>query len=180
MESKLGLTNIDARSIVSALQVALAEEFNAWYAYVITAKFLKGNNHLEVEEAYLEFAEDELEDHAYKLMERINQLGGAPLGVLSPDMWNKKAEHKYIMPNSQFDVIKSIDENIKAEEGAIETYMKIEKLTRDKDVTTNYMIKHILADEQEHLQELKELRDSCLSNKSVRSNKFGGYLGLFK
>ena len=180
MENKLGLSDIDARSVVSALQTALAEEFNAWYAYVITAKFLKGNNHLEVEEAYMEFAEDELEDHAYKLMERINQLGGAPLGVLSPDMWNKKADHKYIMPNSQFDVIKSIDENIKAEEGAIETYMKIEKLTRGKDVTTNDMIKHILADEQEHLQELKELRDSCLNNRSVRNNKFGGYLGLFK
>lgn len=180
MESKLGLSDIDARSVVSALQTALAEEFNAWYAYVITAKFLTGNNHLEVEEAYMEFAEDELEDHAYKLMERINQLGGTPLVVLSPDMWNKKADHKYIMPNSQFDVIKSIDENIKAEEGAIETYIKIEKLTRDKDVTTNEMIKHILADEQEHLQELKELKDSCMGNKSVRSNKFGGYLKLFK
>ena len=37
MESKLGITGIDNKVLIAALQDALAEEINAWYAYEIVA-----------------------------------------------------------------------------------------------------------------------------------------------
>ena len=55
------------------------------------------------------------------------------------------------------DIITNLYQNITAEEGAIETYSDIELFTRDRDVVTNKRIKEILADEQEHLQALKDL-----------------------
>ena len=102
-------------------------------------------------------------------MERISQLGGIPEMVLSPDMWNHIATHKYIVPevshqnadmnntHTGIDVVTNLYQNITAEEDAIETYSDIELFTRDRDVVTNKRIKEILADEQEHLQALKDL-----------------------
>ena len=174
MENKLGITGIDNKALIAALQDALAEEINAWYAYEIVAPFLTGNNHLEIEELFREHAKDELEDHAYWLMDRINKLGGAPMGILSLSNINRVATHKYITPTAPFNVITIIDQNIKAEEGAIETYIKLEKLTRDKDVVTNQKMKEILADEQEHLQALLEWKDACQNGKKVSFKKTGG------
>ena len=41
--------------------------------------------------------------------------------------------------------------------GAIETYTALEAVTRGNDVVTNRKVKEILADEQEHLQNLIDL-----------------------
>ena len=155
--SELQIKGIDAKKLIGLLQDALAEEYNAWYAYIVVCPFLVGNERTETIELYKKNAEDELNDHAAWLIERISQLNGKPTEVLSPDMWNKTATHKYIMPNTKFDVMASLQENIKAEQGAIETYTKLEQLTRDKDIVTNNKAKAILADEQEHLQELQDL-----------------------
>ena len=54
------------------------------------------------------------------------------------------------------DIKKSLEDNIKNEEGAIETYEELVKMTEDVDPTSNSKLKEILADEQEHLQELKD------------------------
>lgn len=185
MENKLGISGIDNRIIISALETALAEEYLAWYAYMIAAPFLTGPNHLEIEELYKEHAKDEFEDHACWLMDRINKLGGKPMRVISPNMLNEKAKHKYITPPSNFNVIASIDQNIKAEQGAIETYTQLEKLTRDKDVVTNQKIKEILADEQDHLQNLIEWKDACQNCKSPeecnsKKEKKLSYLNYFE
>ena len=174
MENKLGITGIDNQELISALEDALAEEINAWYAYEIVAPFLTGPNHLKLEEIYKEHAKDELEDHAYWLLDRINKLGGKPMNILSPNGLNRTATHKYIVPDSSFDVIKSIDQNIKAEQDAIETYNKLEKITRNKDVVSNQKIKEILADEQEHLQALIECRDNCQYRRQIKESKNGG------
>lgn len=148
--------NIDVNVLLEKLQVALAEEFNAWYQYFIVCPYAFGNERSEIVETFKEQAKDELEDHACWLMERINQLGAEPINVISPDMWNKTAEHKYLAPTN-FDIITLLEQNIEAEIGAIETYTELEKFTRDKDVVTNTKIKEILADEQEHLQNLQDL-----------------------
>lgn len=146
--------------IIELLKSAFCEEMNAWYQYIVIEPFLIGNERKEISELYKETAKDELEDHGYWILERINQLGGEPGDLLNPDNWNKVAKHKYIQPSAgltNYDVVASIQQNIEAEKGAIETYINLEKVTRDTDPVTNQKIKSILADEEEHLQSLQEL-----------------------
>jgi len=173
--NELGISNIDAKTLIAAYEDALAEEISAWYAYTIVAPFLQGPNHLEIEEEYQDHAKDEFEDHAMWLMERINQLGGSPVHMLAPWEMQRVASHKYIRPIPPYDVIKSLDQNIQAEKDAIETYMKLEKLTRDTDISANNKMKAILADEQEHLQDLIEWKDACQNGQPIK-RKLGGRL----
>lgn len=148
--------------LIDMLQVALAEEFNAWYQYTIVCNFLRGIGRPNVEKFYKEAAKDEFEDHGMFLLERISQLGGYPSKLQTPTDWNVIAEHKYITPEftQEGDIIlaESIDQNIIAEQGAIETYIKIEKFTRGIDHVTNSKIKEILKDEEEHLQTLLDFK----------------------
>ena len=52
--------------------------------------------------------------------------------------------------------IVSIKEYSKYQEGAIETYEDLVEMTEGVDPASNSKLKEILADEQEHLQELKD------------------------
>lgn len=145
--------------IIDAMKNALKEELNAWYGYVIVKEWLTGTDRKDIEKFYDDTAKDELEDHGYWLMKRINQLGGTIEDItMSPDSWNS-AKHKYIAPswkNGNIDIKKSLEDNVKNEEGAIETYEELVKMTEDVDPTSNSKLKDILTDEQEHLQELKD------------------------
>jgi bacterioferritin len=145
--------------IVNALKNALREELNAWYGYVIVREWLTGHNRKDIEDFYMNTADDELEDHAYWLMKRIAELGGDIEDIaLSPASW-AEADHKYIQPtwtNGEIDIVKSLQDNIRNEEGAIETYKNLVRMTEDIDPVTNSKMKEILADEQEHLKELKD------------------------
>ena len=150
--------------IIDEMKNALKEELNAWYGYVIVKEWLTGTGRKDIEKFYEDTAKDELEDHAYWLMKRINQLGGTIEDItMSPNSWDT-AKHKYIAPiwnKGNIDIKKSIEDNIKNEEGAIETYENLVKLTEGVDPSSNSKLKEILADEQEHLQELKDfLQDS--------------------
>lgn len=145
--------------IINKMKNALKEELNAWYGYIIVKEWLTGTNRKDVEKFYEDTAKDELEDHGYWLMKRINQLGGTIEDIsLSPNSLDS-AIHKYIAPKwnkGNIDIKKSIEDNIKNEEGAIETYEELVKMTEGVDPTSNSKLKEILADEQEHLQELKD------------------------
>jgi len=146
----------DRDTLIDLLKDAFCEEMNAWYQYLIVAPFLKGNERTEIAESFEEQAKDELEHHAYWLLERINMLGGCIDNIQSPDQWNKIATHKYIVPDEALTVESALIQNIEAERGAIETYLALEKFTRDIDPVSNQEIKKILADEEEHLQVLLE------------------------
>lgn len=149
----------NSNPIVIELKNALIEELNAWYGYIIVKEFLVGPERTNIAEFYEETAKDELEDHAYWLMERISQMGGTIEDItLSPSTW-ETAKHKYISPIWNKDGIPvktSLEINIQNEEGAIQTYEKIVTMTEDIDPVTNAKAKEILADETEHLQELKD------------------------
>ena len=64
------------RLIIEKLKNALKEELNAWYGYIIVKDFIVGSQRPDVAKLYEETAKDELEDHAYWLMKRINELDG--------------------------------------------------------------------------------------------------------
>lgn len=141
------------------LENALAEEFVAFYQYTMAWPFIHGKERNKVESVLKDNAKDELEDHAYWLLERLDQLGKRPETIKNIDELNSFAKHKYIIPVS-VDVKDIIEDNIKAEQGAIETYLDLEEFTRDKDIVTHTKVEEILSDEREHLHELeKVLRD---------------------
>lgn len=173
--------------IIEKLKNALKEEFNAWYGYIIVKEYLCGLNRKDVEHFYEETAKDELEDHGYWLMKRINELGGIIDDIAnSPASW-LTAKHTYISPNwvSKYDKLKgiendnlvinikdSIEINIKNEMGAIETYNEIIDLAKQaNDYITERKCKEILSDEQEHLQELEEFLDDIISNNNCTDAK---------
>ena len=153
------INEAEGSKIIDAMKNALKEELNAWYGYVIVKEWLKGTDRKDIEKFYEDTAKDELEDHAYWLMKRINQLGGTIEDIsMSPNSW-ETANHKYIAPTwlkDNIDIKTSVEDNITNEEGAIETYEELVKMTEDVDPASNSKLKEILADEQEHLQELKD------------------------
>lgn len=153
------INEAEGSKIIDAMKNALKEELNAWYGYVIIKEWLTGTDRKDIEKFYEDTAKDELEDHAYWLMKRINQLGGTIEDIsMSPNSW-ETANHKYIAPTwskDNIDIKKSLEDNITNEEGAIETYEELVKMTEEVDPASNSKLKEILADEQEHLQELKD------------------------
>ncbi len=189
-------------SIIEKLKNALKEEFNAWYGYIIVKEWLTGLSRVDIEKMYDETAKDELEDHAFWLMKRINELGGTIEDISSsPASW-LTANHTYISPVWSFksntccqtkscsgdscdsfgditaiayeepyeccnndcqckpdiiEVKQSLLTNIQNEEGAIETYKDlIISAQANSDFVTERKCKEILADEEEHLQMLKD------------------------
>lgn len=155
--SDLMIKNLENKDLLTLLQSALAEEYLQWYQYTVVIPFAVGQDRVNIVEAFKEHAKDELEDHAAWLIERINQLDGVPTLVDEPSKWNLCAVHKYIKPTPPYDVCTLLEQNIQSEKGAIETYTALEAVTRHNDIVTNKKVKEILADEQEHLQNLIDL-----------------------
>ena len=152
-------TKQDNNTIIDLLKNALKEELNAWYGYIIVKEYVAGPERTNVVKFFEETAKDELEDHAYWIMERISQLGGELSELsMSPNSWSS-AKHQYIAPEwnkNNIDVKSILEINIKNEEGAIETYEELVKMTENTDPASNSKLKEILADEQQHLQGLKD------------------------
>ena len=152
----VGLKNAQLRELFIG---SLAEEYLAWYFYTTIGSFLYGHERPSVEKFFGETADDELNDHGKWLIKRMDELDMSPIELFDPSSWNKYAFHPYEHPEVSSDGnINTKDALLKAlnmESEAIETYTIFEEKTRDSDPVTNQKIKEILADEQEHLTELK-------------------------
>ena len=169
--------------IVDKLKNALKEELNAWYGYIIVKDFLVGSHRPEICKLYEDTAKDELEDHAYWLMKRVNELGGtieditatpaswltAKHTYLSPK-WSAKYSRQDILPGDEspvIDIMDSLLQNVENEMGAIETYRDLIEIAKDcKDYTTEKKCKEILADEEEHLQLLQDFLDDIVATRN--------------
>lgn len=160
-ESNTTITEEARTIIVDKLKNALKEELNAWYGYIIVSEFLAGPERKCIVDFYKDTAKDELEDHAYWIMQRINELDGTIEDITVSPAACLSAEHPYIMPlwneNGVVDIERSLQTNIENEKGAIETYKELVEITNQYgDWTTNRKCKEILADEEEHLGELED------------------------
>src|SRR5207244_11178798 len=101
------------------------------------------------EVAQHEKEEGEQLDH---LAERINQLGGKR--NLNPEGLISRAASEYVEGENLVDMIK---ENLIAERIAIETYREMVRYFGDKDSTTRVMLERILAQEEEHANDMHDL-----------------------
>ena len=104
----------------------------------------------KIAEEFLVHANEE-SGHADRLAQRIVQLGGEP--DFSPDTLTARSHAAY---DESADLKTMIKANLIAERVAIETYSQIIALIGDKDSTTRRLLEDILADEQEHADELKD------------------------
>jgi bacterioferritin len=104
----------------------------------------------KIAEEFLVHAEAEA-SHADRLARRIVQLGGEP--DFSPDSLSKRSHAAY---DDSADLKAMLKANLIAERVAIESYSQLIALIGDKDSTTRRLLEDILADEQEHADELKD------------------------
>lgn len=147
--------------LLQELNSLYAEEIQAWYQYFVVKEFLVGNERASVQKSFEVLADDELNDHAVKLLKRINELSGEVYATtLNSVSEFALSEFK----TSDIDVGSQLGINIEGEEEAIEHYKEVIKLAEDnQDYTTSEILKEILADEEEHLTELQDyLNDMAL------------------
>ena len=84
--------------------------------------------------------------------ERINQLGGRP--DLNPEGLATRAASEYVEGENLVEMIK---ENLVAERIAIETYREMVRYFGEKDPTTRVLLERILAQEEEHANDMHDL-----------------------
>jgi bacterioferritin len=90
--------------------------------------------------------------HADRLAERIVQLGGEP--DFAP---NRLLERSHADYDESRELMAMVRANLVAERVAVETYRQMIQLIGDKDPTTRRMLEDILADEEEHADEMADL-----------------------
>ena len=147
---------IDVPRLLASLNAALSEEWLAYYQYWVGSLVVEGAMRADVQREFEEHAEEEFQ-HARMLAERIIQLEGTP--VLDPTQWFSLARCKYAVP-LQNDVLNMLKQNIASERCAIVRYEEIASYTNGLDFTTCDIAKRIMAEEEEHEQELQDyLRD---------------------
>lgn len=163
----------DVKALILEELISLyAEEINAFYQYWAVLEWLKGPERSAITKSYFKFALDELQDHASKLQKRIAQLNDE-VGMVTADLYslNNLAKAKYIVPDPAMITESSILQNIDAETLAIGHYRQVVELTKDVDPVTHDLVKHILADEEAHKQELEDfLADIVATKRSVVDN----------
>ena len=119
------------------LNGAIAREIQVSIQYMWQHVQWAGVDHFAVSDKFQEIAVEEMK-HAEKIADRLWYLGGVP--TTKPTQIN--------VGGSLWEMV---DNDIKAEEEAIEMYKKIEDLAdAEKDPTTRFIFESILEDEEDH------------------------------
>ncbi len=144
----------DREAILEHLNQALATEWVCVLRYMRHYFCVTGLNSEPIKKHFLEHAREE-QAHANKLAERIVQLGGEP--DLNPATLAERAHAQYVEGTSTVDMIK---ENLIAERIAVEAYRELARYLGERDPTSRLLIEGILAQEEEHADELRDLLDN--------------------
>jgi bacterioferritin len=136
--------------IINLLNGALATELTCVLRYRRHHFMADGLESPTIAGEFLVHANAEL-GHADRLAQRIVQLGGEP--DFNPAGLLERSHADYDAVNDLKGMIRS---NLIAERVAVETYRQMIKLVADKDSTTRRLLEDILADEEEHADELKD------------------------
>jgi bacterioferritin len=136
---------------IDLLNHAVATEIVCVLRYKYHAVVATGISSEGVKEEFAQHAKEE-EEHLDLLCERINQLGGKP--KMNPEGLLSRASSQYVEGENLVDMIK---ENLVAERIAIETYRDMVRYFGDKDPTTRIMLEGILAQEEEHANDMHDL-----------------------
>jgi len=136
--------------IIRLLNDALATEIVCTLRYKRHYFTAKGVASPKIAEEFLVHANEETA-HADLIAERIVQLGGEP--DFAPTTLVERSHADY---DGSSELQAMIRANLVAERVAIEAYSQMIALIGDKDSTTRRMLEAILAQEQEHADELSD------------------------
>ncbi len=138
-------------NVIQILNEALATEIVCTLRYK-SHYFRADGIHAEVAaEEFLEHAEEE-QEHADRIAERIVQLGGKP--NFSPEGLSSRAHAEFIEGDNLREMI---EEDLVAERIAIDTYREIVRYLGDQDPTSRRIMEDILAQEEEHADDMAGL-----------------------
>jgi len=137
-------------AIVKLLNDALATELVCVLRYKRHYYTARGVASPKIAEEFMVHAQEETQ-HSESIAERIVQLGGEP--DFSPDTLTARSHADY---DESKDLQSMIRSNLIAERVAVESYRQMIALVGDKDHTTRRMLEQILAEEEEHADELSD------------------------
>jgi len=136
--------------VVKLLNDALATELVCILRYKRHYFTANGVESPAIADEFLVHANEE-SAHADLIAERIVQLGGEP--DFAPTHLLERSHASY---DESTDLQSMVRANLIAERIAVESYRQMISLIGDKDPTTRRMLEGILADEEEHADELKD------------------------
>jgi bacterioferritin len=148
--------NADKATVIKLLNEALATEWVCVLRYYRHYFMASGMFADTVKAEFLEHASQE-QEHAKLIAERIVQLGGEP--DLDPDTLTRRAHAEYKPGKDLRDMVK---ENLVAERIAIDSYREMINYVGDRDTTTKRILEHVLAQEEEHADDMKDLLDGWI------------------
>ena len=144
----------DREEIIRLLNASLATELVCVLRYKRHYFMASGVKAQIAAAEFLEHATQEAE-HADKLAERIVQLGGEP--EFNPDLLSKNAHAQYVAGNNLKEMVY---EDLVAERIAVDSYREIIQYIGDKDPTTRRLFEEILAQEEEHADDMADILES--------------------
>ncbi|KAB2369556.1 ferritin-like domain-containing protein [Actinomadura montaniterrae] len=139
--------------VIGVLNDVLATEIVCWMRYSQHAISATGIDRAQVAAEFTEHADEE-RDHAMRAAERISQLGGDP--DFNPETLATRAHTTYETFDDN-DLKGMLQENLVAERIVIESYQEIIRWLGDGDVTTRRLMEDILAEEEDHADDIMDL-----------------------
>jgi bacterioferritin len=143
----------DREQVLRLLNESLATEMVCVLRYKRHYYMASGIHAQTAATEFLEHATME-QTHADRISERIIQLGGAP--DLNPDTLTSRSHAEYVEGSTLEEMLR---ENLVAERIAIESYTEFIRYLGDADPTTRRLMEEILANEEEHADDLKTLME---------------------
>lgn len=137
--------------VLRLLNESLATELVCTLRYKRHYFMATGLNAKAAADEFLEHATQEAE-HADRLAERIVQLGGEP--EFNPDALSRLSHAQYVAGNTLKEMVY---EDLVAERIAIDSYREIIQYLGDKDPTTRRIFEDILAQEEEHADDMADI-----------------------
>jgi bacterioferritin len=143
---------LDPKRSIDLLQGALATEIVCVLRYTMHYVAATGIASEGPKEEFEEHAKDERE-HMEMIANRINQLGGTP--NFDPEGLAMRSATQY--GSTDLNLVEMIKENLVAERIAIEHYRDLIRFFGEKDPTTRTMLERILAQEEDHANDMHDL-----------------------
>lgn len=141
----------DKDKTIEILNDALATEIVCVLRYMHHYFMATGVHAMSVRNEFKEHADAERE-HADKIADRIQQLGGKP--DFNPKSLLERSASQYVEGSNLAEMVK---EDLVAERVVIEVYSEMIRYFGNNDPTTRIMIEKILKDEEEHASDLSDL-----------------------
>jgi bacterioferritin len=141
----------DREAVIAMLNDALATELLCVLRYKRHYYTVSGPNSAQMRAEFLEHAQQE-QEHADRIAERIVQLNGSP--NFNPATLTARSHAEY---DDSEDAQAMVRADLIAERVAIESYRQMILAIGDKDPTTRDMLVEIMAVEEEHADDMRDL-----------------------